>query len=151
VHNGLYTEKLDETLVIAASGEEIRRACEWLTTALRHHYVPERQVGSLELALHEALANVLSHGGSAAAADPIRIRLEVRERASIGEARVNVRDSGIPFDPTRAPEYTMATNLADVQPGGLGLLLIRRCSDWMSYRREGGHNHFTFGAQWPKL
>jgi serine/threonine-protein kinase RsbW len=149
VHSGI--DKQVETLAIAASGEEIRRACEWLTTALRQRDVPDPQVECLELALHEVLANVLAHGGSAARAEPIRICIEVREKATTGEARVKVRDAGIPFDPTGAPEHTPATTLAAAPLGGLGLPLIRRCSDWMSYRREGGRNHFVFGARWPKL
>jgi anti-sigma regulatory factor (Ser/Thr protein kinase) len=151
VHSGINTDKQVETLAIAASGEEIRRACEWLTTALRQRDVPDPQVERLELALHEVLANVLAHGGSAARAEPIRICIEVREKATTGEARVTVRDAGIPFDPTGAPEHTPAKTLAEAPLGGLGLPLIRRCSDWMSYRREGGRNHFVFGTQWPKL
>ena len=138
-------------LAIAASGEEIRRACEWLTTALRQRDVPAPQVECLELALHEVLANVLAHGGSVARAEPIRICIEVREKATTGEARVKVSDAGIPFDPTGAPEHTPAKTLAEAPLGGLGLPLIRRCSDWMNCRREGGRNHFVFGARWPKL
>ena len=151
MHNGIHTDRQVETLAIAASGDEIRRASEWLTTALRQRGVPDPQVECLELALHEVLANVLAHGGSAARAEPIRICIEVRQKATTGEARVKVRDAGIPFDPTGAPEYIPAKTLAEAQPGGLGLPLIRRCSDWMSYRREGGRNHFMFGARWPKL
>jgi len=150
VHNGIHTDRQVETLAIAASGDEIRRASEWLTTALRQRGVPDPQVECLELALHEVLANVLAHGGSAARAEPIRIRIEV-EKATTGEARVKVRDAGIPFDPTGTPELIPAKTLAEARPGGLGLPLIRRCSDWMSYRREGGRNHFVFGARWPKL
>ena len=150
MHNGNHTDKQVETLAITASGDEIRRACERLTTALRRRDVPDLQVECLELALHEVLANVLAHGGSAARAEPISIRIEVREQATTGEARVMVRDAGIPFDPTVAPEYTPSKTLAEAQLGGLGLPLIRRCSDWTSYRREGGRNHFTFGARWPK-
>ena len=151
MHNGINTDKQVETLAIAASGEEIRRASEWLTTALRQRDVPDPQVECLELALHEVLANVLAHGGSVARAEPIRICIEVREKATTGEARVKVRDAGIPFDPTNTPEPTPPKTLAEARPGGLGLPLIRRCSDWMSYRREGGRNHFMFGARWPKL
>jgi serine/threonine-protein kinase RsbW len=151
VHNGIRTDKQVETLAIVASGDEIRHASEWLTTALRQRDVPDRQIECLELAFHEVLANVLAHGGSAARAEPIRIRIEVREKATTGEAHIKVRDAGIPFDPTGAPEHTPAKSLAEAQPGGLGLLLIRRCSDWMSYRRGGGRNHLTFGARWPKL
>jgi anti-sigma regulatory factor (Ser/Thr protein kinase) len=150
VHNGINTDKQAETLAIAASGDEIRRACEWLTTALQQRDVPAPQVECLELALHEVLANVLAHGGSAARAEPIRICIEVLEKATTGEARVKVIDAGIPFDPTGVPEHTPAKTLAETPVGGLGLPLIRRCSDWMSYRREGGHNHFVFSARWPK-
>jgi serine/threonine-protein kinase RsbW len=151
VQNGIHTDKQVDALAIAASGDEVRRACVWLTTALRQRDVPGPQVECLELALHEVLANVLAHGGSAARAEPIRIQIEVRAQESPGAARVKVSDAGIPFDPTGAPEHIPAKTLADAQPGGLGLLLIRRCSDWMSYRREGGHNHFMFGARWLKL
>ena len=150
MHNRINTDKQIQTLAIAASGEEIRRACEWLTTALPQRGVPAPQVECLELALHEVLANVVAHGGSAARAEPIQICIEVREKATTGEARVKVSDAGIPFDPTGAPEHTPAKTLAEAPLGGLGLPLIRRCSDWMRYRREGGHNHFMFGARWPK-
>ena len=151
MYNGINTDKQVETLAIAASGDEIRRACEWLTTALRQRDVPAPRVERLELALHEVLANVLAHGGSAARAEPIRICIEVSQEATTGEAHVEVMDAGIPFDPTGAPEYIPAKTLAEVRLGGLGLPQIRRCTDWMSYRREGGRNHFMFGARWPKL
>jgi anti-sigma regulatory factor (Ser/Thr protein kinase) len=151
VHNAIHPDRQAETLAIAASGGEIRRASEWLATVLRQRDVPDPQVECLELALHEVLANVLAHGGSAAGTEPIRIRVEVHKMAATGEARIAVEDAGIPFDPTGAPEHTPAKSLAEVQLGGLGLPLIRRCSDWMSYRREGGRNHFMFGARWPKL
>jgi anti-sigma regulatory factor (Ser/Thr protein kinase) len=151
VRHEINIDKQVETLAIAASGEEIRRACEWLTTALQQRDVPAPQVERLELALHEVLANVLAHGGSAAHAEPIHICAEVGEKAMTGEVRVEVMDAGTPFDPTGAPEHTPARTLAAAPLGGLGLPLIRHCSDWMSYRREGGRNHFMFGARWSKL
>lgn len=151
MQHGINTDEQVVTLAIAASGDEIRRACEWLTTALRQRDVPDREVEHLELALHEVLANVLAHGGSAARAEPIRICVEVRGKATTGAARVEVSDAGMPFDPTGAPEHAPARTLAEAPLGGLGLPLIRRCSDWMSYRREGGRNHFVFGALWPKV
>ena len=151
MNNGIDTEAQVETLAVAASGEEIRRACEWLTAALRQRDVPQPRVERLELALHEVLANVLAHGGSAARAEPIRICIEVRDNGAAGEARVEVSDAGMPFDPTGAPEHVPAKTLAEAPIGGLGLPLIRRCSDWLSYRRDGGRNHVGFGVRWPKL
>jgi serine/threonine-protein kinase RsbW len=150
VPNGIHTDKQAETLAIAASGNEIRRACEWLTTLLRRRDVPDRQIERLELALHEVLANVLDHGGSAARAEPISIRIDVHAQATTGEAHVEVSDAGIPFDPTGAPEYIPAKTLDEARPGGLGLPMIRRSSDWMSYGHDGGRNQFMFGVRWVK-
>ena len=150
MHNGGNTGAPVEKLAIAASGEEVRRACEWLTAALRQRAVPDPQVDRLELALHEVLANVLAHGGSAARAEPISICIEVRPDATTGEVRVEVRDAGMAFDPTGAPAHIPARTLAETPLGGLGLPLIRRCSDFMRYRRDGGRNHLVFGARWPK-
>ena len=99
MHNGINTDKQVQTLAIAASGEEMRRASEWLTTALRQRDVPEPLVECLELAFHEVLANVLAHGGSAARAEPIRICIEVREKTTAGEAHVKVSDAGICTSP----------------------------------------------------
>jgi serine/threonine-protein kinase RsbW len=139
-----------ETLDIAASGDEIRRACAWLVTALRQRGVPDTTVERLELVLHEVLANVLAHGGSGARAEAIHVRLDVRQDGTGGEARVQVSDAGIPFDPTGAPLPALAKTLDEARPGGLGLPMIQRCSDWRSYRREGGRNDFMFGARWAK-
>jgi anti-sigma regulatory factor (Ser/Thr protein kinase) len=148
VHNEINTYKQIETLAIAASTDEIRRACEWLTTALRQRDVPAPQVERVELVLHEVLANVVAHGGSTARAEPIHIRIEVDESAMASKASVEIRDAGVPFDPTRAPEHIPARTLAETKLGGLGLPQIRHCSDWMSYRRQGAFNHFVFGARW---
>ena len=55
------------------------------------------------------------------------------------------------YDGLYLANYATTRTLAEARLGGLGLPQIRRCSDWMSYRREGGRNHFVFGVRWPKL
>lgn len=124
----------------------MRRAAEWLVASCRQREVPQAQIERLEVCLHEALANVITHGGATAIAAPIRIRLEVRDpRCS---ASVTVIDAGRAFDPSSVPERISPHTLADTEPGGLGLVMIRRFSDWLDYRHEGGLNHLTFGARW---
>ncbi len=150
MRNGINGHVRQDSLVIAASGDEVRRASEWLTALCRQHAVPEAHIDRLELALNEVLANVLAHGGGAALVETIRIRLDVRPDAAAGEARVTVSDAGVAFNPVTVPEHVQPRTLAEAEPGGLGLPLIRRCADWMEYCREGGHNHFTFGARWTR-
>lgn len=146
---------LDE-LTIGASGTEVRRASEWLDAACRRRNVPQDLADRLVLCLNEALANVIAHGGSAALAAPVRLRFEVGleqgheqdPERDCGKASVTVSDAGIAFNPLSVREKILPKSLGEASAGGLGLVIIRRCSDWLDYRHEGGCNHLTFGARW---
>ena len=137
-----------EELAVGARGTEARRASEWLEAACLRRNVPRAQVERLSLCLHEALANIIAHGGGAARAAPVRLLLEVRFDPGGGSATVTVSDAGAAFDPVSVPERTPPKTLGEAASGGLGLAMIRRCADWLGYRHESGCNHFTFGARW---
>lgn len=137
-----------DELTIGADGAEVRRASEWLVAICRQRDVPQAPVERLELCLNEVLANVIAHGGRSALAAPVRLLLEVGIDQDCSKASVTVSDAGVAFDPLSVPKKALPKSLAEASPGGLGLMVIRRCSDWLHYRHEGGHNHLTFGARW---
>jgi anti-sigma regulatory factor (Ser/Thr protein kinase) len=139
--------RFDE-LTIGADSAEVRRASEWLVTTCRQRDVPQAPVARLELCLNEVLANVIAHAGSKALGAPIRLRLEVGRGQDCSEASVTVSDAGMEFDPLSVPKRALPGSLTEASPGGLGLLVIRRCSDWLRYRHDAGRNHLTFGVRW---
>lgn len=143
------TTQSDE-FTICAGAAEVRRASEWLAATCSLRDVPPTQVERLEICLNEVLANILTYGGSAASAAPIRLRLEVRYMAEAAEARVTVSDAGLAFNPLTVATPPRPKTLAEAREGGLGLVMIRRCSDWLDYRYADGHNHFSFGARWSQ-
>lgn len=126
----------------------MRRASAWLEAACRDRAVPARVADALGLCLNEALANVIAHGGMGALSQPIELALEVSVDARGGVAAVTVADAGMAFDPRSVAPRTLPRTLDEASSGGLGLVMIRRYSDWMEYRNEGGRNHLTFGARW---
>jgi serine/threonine-protein kinase RsbW len=137
-------------LDIGADGAEARRAAEWLEAACRQRNVPRAPADRLALCLHEALANIIAHGGAQALVAPIRLVLELRLDSGGGQVSVTVSDAGAAFDPLSVPRKTLPATLGEASSGGLGLVMIRRCADWLDYRHEGGRNHLTFGARWHK-
>jgi len=139
--------RIDE-LTIGANGAEVRRASEWLDAVCRQRNVPHSLVERLALCLHEVLANVIAHGGGTALSAPIRLLLEVKLGQDCGRASVTVSDAGMAFNPLSVQKRELPESLDKATVGGLGLVMIRRCSDWLDYRRADGHNHFTFGARW---
>ena len=139
--------RFDE-LTIGANGAEVRRASEWLDTACRQRDVPQALVERLVLCLNEVLANVITHGGRTALSAPIKLRLEVSLDQDYSKASVTVSDAGMTFNTLAVPKRILPKTLDEALMGGLGLVMIRRCSDWLHYRHEDGHNHLTFGTRW---
>lgn len=137
-----------DELSIAANANEVRRASEWLEARCQEHRVPPAMTERLLLSLNEVIANVLAHGGSTALAAPIGLVLEVEADERAGNAGLTVSDAGVEFDPLSVPTRALPKTLDEASVGGLGLVMIRRCSDWIRYRREDGRNHFTFGTRW---
>lgn len=137
-----------DELTIGVNGTEARRAAEWLDTTCRRRNVPQGLAERLVLCLHEVLANVITHGGKTALSAPIRLLLEIRLEQDCGKASVTVSDAGAAFNPLSVPTRNPPTTLGDASVGGLGMVMIRRCSDWLDYRHEDGRNHLTFGASW---
>jgi len=137
-----------DELTIRANGEELRRASDWLYATCRRHEVPEALAERLVLCLNEVLANVIVHGGSTALSAPVKLMLEIGRDEGCGKAGVTVSDAGVAFDPLSVPAKTLPRTLEEASLGGLGLVMIRRCSDWLDYRNEDGRNRLTFGARW---
>lgn len=136
-------------LAIAPSIADVRLASDWLARNAAACGVPEAEIGRLDMCLNEALANVIAHGGDSAAAQAIRLLLQVTgpQRAD-RQASLTVSDAGPAFDAATAPLKQHANTLADATPGGLGLLLMRQFSDALSYQRLADRNLLTFRVRW---
>ena len=100
------------------------------------HALPADVRRSLNVALDELLANALSHGRTGR--DPCAVTVE----AELDQKRVivTVTDNGTPFDPfgRDAPDTTLSVEERPI--GGLGLHLVGKLMDQVSYQRREGHN-----------
>ena len=104
--------------------------------------VPGEKVARLDLAIEEWATNVCRYaypGGNGSVWVAVR-----REGPTLV---VELSDEGSPFDPTAAAEPDVSLPLQERSPGGLGLLLMRRMVDEVSYRRDGHRNVVTFAVR----
>lgn len=95
--------------------------------------------GKLELAVEEILVNVISY---AYPEKPGKVRIAFSENNANGFV-IEIRDSGIPFDPLNAPEADTHSSLDDRKIGGLGIFFMRKVVDVAHYRYENGQNILT--------
>jgi len=135
-------------LIVEADAPGTRLASTWLAESAMALDVPPCDVDRLGICLNEILANIISHGGSDSLRPPIQLFLQVDREVDGGNATVTVSDQGAAFNATLAPVRPQAASLADAEPGGLGLMMVRSFSDDLSYRYSDGRNHLSFGVRW---
>ncbi len=105
--------------------------------------VAAARLSMLELLLEEIVANICLH------AHPTGGKFSVAVSGEQGRIRLQIEDDGIPFDPLKMIAPDIGADAAEREIGGLGLVLIRKIADDLSYRRENGCNILT--ASWPRL
>lgn len=132
---------------IRPDSSEIRRASAWLDAAGNELGIPGDELWRLDLCLNEALANVITHGMPIASA-PIRLCLVVQREDGGGSARLTISDAAAAFNPLAVVPRPKPLTVAEAEPGGHGLNLMRRFARSLDYEHRDGHNHLTMHFRW---
>jgi serine/threonine-protein kinase RsbW len=139
-----------EELSIRADAGEVRSASVWLETVCLKHGVPAALIGRLDFCIHEALANVIAHGGAVALSAPVCLHFDTHRNAGTGGVALTISDAGTAFDPLAARSKVRPQTLAGAEPGGLGLAMMRSNADELSYCNFEGRNRLTFIVRWSE-
>lgn len=94
-----------------------------------------KRVGGIELAVEEAFVNICNYSYPGKTGDAaITCRLDNNRFI------IEISDSGIPFNITQLsdPDITAPTEARKI--GGLGIFLMKKMMDAVTYRREGDRN-----------
>ena len=94
---------------------------------------------SMNLALEEAVVNVMSYAYTAGTRGNVDIEAQANER----RLKFTISDWGIPFDPTANKEVDTTLSAEERPIGGLGIHLIRQMMDSINYERIDGKNVLT--------
>lgn len=90
---------------------------------------------TLDLIVEELFSNIVRYAypaGSARSAVCVTCALDAQR----GIVHVMFVDSGVPYDPTARETAPVSGDGLDLEPGGVGILLVKERSDGMWYRRE---------------
>ncbi|NGX60447.1 MAG: Serine/threonine-protein kinase BtrW [Chlamydiae bacterium] len=109
----------------------------WVRFHLDQTSLSKSEKMRFEIAMEEAIVNVIHH------AKIEKVHLSVRHEPG-RQIAFDLTDPGPPFNPLMHPEPLKQKPLLEEQSlGGKGLLLIRKCTDALSYRREDDMNILT--------
>ncbi len=129
-----------------AEQESIEELIRFVSHAGEEEGFSPMRVREMELAVEEALINILTYAYPKKSGD-IQIRCDRESEELVFE----IVDHGLAFDPLSLPVPDLLAELAVRRVGGLGVFFVREMTDRAEYRREGGANILTlvFGKSSP--
>lgn len=116
-------------IIFDANFQNLDEIREFVGDAAREAGFSDRDIYSIQLAADEASSNIIEHAYSGVDDG----KLEIDCSAVDGELKIVMRDWGKPFDPSSIPEPNIKADLSDRKIGGLGMYLMRKLMDEVSY------------------
>lgn len=139
--NGNTTPMESKTLTISNKLEQLQQLPEFIENFCNQLPIPLSLILSLNLAVEEAMVNCVQYAYAEGTVGEISLNVSWDDVHH--ELSFVLKDAGAPFDPTAAPEPDTELGAEDRPIGGLGILLVRKIMDTVSYSRTDNQNVLT--------
>jgi serine/threonine-protein kinase RsbW len=100
------------------------------------YHLQDEVIAHLNLVLEEVVSNIIRHGYRGREDGEVSLAIRISPEA----IAVTVEDQGMPFNPLGLPDPDLTVPLEEREVGGLGVYLVRKLTDELDYRSEGGRN-----------
>ena len=134
---------MKKTLVLSNDIRQIPELAAFVEALAEELSLNPAEAMSLNLALEEAVTNVRMYAYPAVVTGQVELDVD----ALPGRLVFELSDSGVPFDPTAAPDADISLGVEERPIGGLGIFLVRQIMDSVEYERRGGKNIMTLTKQ----
>jgi serine/threonine-protein kinase RsbW len=124
-------------LQVPSSTENLALIREFVTAIGRQAQLEEAEITNLELAVDEACANVIEHAYGHDTTKEVIVRAKFDDEA----LRISVIDEGRGFDPGSVKQDSVEQLIHERKSGGLGIRLIQRLMDDVSYEIVPGQKN----------
>ena len=131
-------------LSVPAVLEHLHRLVAAASESARAGGLGPRKVGSVELAVEEAVTNICKYAGQDHPAD-----IALSCFADDALFAVEISDDGKPFDMTAQPDPDVTAGLEQRPLGGLGVFLIKKAADVVRYERRDDRNRLRLEFRLP--
>ena len=115
---------------------ELEKLMGGITAWCQQHSLSEETVYEVSLIVDEVVSNIIRHGFSDDKEHTIKFGLSLENDDLV----MKVEDEGLHFNPLLIPPPDISRPMQERQPGGLGIYIVKKLTQDIQYRREGGTN-----------
>lgn len=122
------TSKMSK-IVFDANFDNLDEIREIVAEAARQVGFSDKEIYAIQLAADEASSNIIEHAYAGVEGGKLEIDISISDN----KLKIIMRDHGKPFDPASVPEPNVKADLSERKIGGLGMYLMRKLMDEVSY------------------
>lgn len=124
-------------ITMAAKVENIEDITDGLNLWFEENGIPMKITLQLDVVLDEVLTNIASYAYSESSGD-MTVRAEMTNAGAT--VRLEFLDNGMFFDPLAKEDPDITLSAEERQIGGLGIFIVKKTMDRVSYERRGDTN-----------
>ena len=124
-------------LTIAATVENIDAVTEFVDAQLEALDCPMKAQMQINIAIDELFGNIAHYAYNPDVGEAT-VRVEVTEEPL--SVIITFIDGGVPYDPLAAADPDTTLSAEERAIGGLGIFMVKKSMDEITYRYEGGKN-----------
>lgn len=132
-------EQSERHLLLHNDIQQIPQLADFVGTIAHDMKLSQSLAMGLNLALEEAVTNVILYAYPKGSDGLVDIEAILRQNS----LEFIISDSGIPFDPTAAPEADVTLSAEERPIGGLGIFLVRQIMDEVHYEHKDNKNFLS--------
>ena len=134
---------MPNTLTLHNDIKEVELLPAWLETLSETMPLNAGDVMQLNLAIEEAVVNVMEYAFPDDDKHEFTLTAEVEDPKGDAVVKFVLTDDGIPFDPTKEEDPDVTLSAEERQIGGLGIFLVKNIMQSVEYSRVDGQNVLT--------
>ena len=130
---------MEKSIILANDIAELGKLAQFIEEIGEDFSLSPDIVFNLNLVLEEAVVNVINYAYPKEEHQSIYLSAKLLEDSIV----FVLTDTGLEFDPTKAPDADITLSADDRPIGGLGIFLIRQIMNEVKYERIDGKNVLT--------
>jgi len=137
-----------DSLTLKASLDDLERLAAFIDKKLDAAGCPSRERGQIQLAAEEVFVNIANYAYDKGTVGEAVVECGVKPVSGGMAATLVFSDRGRAFNPLDHADPDTEAPLDEREPGGLGLLIVKKTMDTINYKRKKDINRLEFTKSW---